>query len=125
MNTPQILVVEDEWIVAKNIQKHLQDIGYYVPYVVPSGEEAIQKARENHPDIVLMDIVLLGDLDGIETANHIRSELDIPVIYLTAYADNKMLQRAKVTEPFGYVIKPFGDKEIQIAIEMALYKQKV
>lgn len=121
----QIMVVEDEWIVAKNIQKHLQRLGYSVPYLVASGEEAVEIAEKNNPDIVLMDIVLLGDFDGIETANQIRSRFNIPVIYLTAHADNKMLERAKETEPFGYVIKPFEDKEIQIAIEMAMYKHRM
>jgi len=125
MVKPQIMVVEDEWIVAKNIQKHLQKLGYAVPYVVASGEEAVQLAEKNNPDIVLMDIALLGKADGIETANQIRSRFNIPVIYLTAYVDNKMLERAKLTEPFGYVIKPFGDREIQVAIEMAMYKHKM
>ena len=121
----QIMVVEDEWIVAKNIQKHLQKLGYAVPHLVASGEEAVQIAEKNKIDIVLMDIILQGDVDGIETANQIRSRFNIPVIYLTAHADYKMLERAKLTEPFGYVIKPFEDKEIQIAIEMAIYKHRM
>ncbi|HLC17081.1 MAG TPA: ATP-binding protein [Thermodesulfovibrionia bacterium] len=125
MVKPQIMVVEDEWIVAQNIQKHLQKLGYAVPHIVGSGEEAVRLAEKSNPDVVLMDIVLLGKTDGIETANQIRSRFDIPVIYLTAYADNKMLERAKLTEPFGYVIKPFGDREIQVAIEMAMYKHKM
>jgi len=124
MANTQILVVEDEGIVGKDIQKTLQNFGYDVPCVVSSGEAAIQKAEENRPDLVLMDIVLKGKIDGIEAAEQIRSRFDIPVVYLTAYTDDKTLERAKVTEPFGYVVKPFEDRELKTAIEMALYKAK-
>ena len=125
MANTQILVVEDEGIVGKDIQKTLQNFGYDVPCVVSSGEAAIQKAEENRPDLVLMDIVLKGKIDGIEAAEQIRSRFDIPVVYLTAYTDDKTLERAKVTEPFGYVVKPFEDRELKTAIEMALYKAKM
>ena len=103
----QILVVEDESIVARDIQKTLQNLGYDVPCVVSSGEAAIQKAEENRPDLVLMDIVLKGKMDGIEAAEQICSRFNIPIVYLTAYTDDKMLARAKITEPFGYIVKPF------------------
>jgi PAS domain S-box-containing protein len=118
----QILVVEDEIIIAEDIQRRLKKLGYIVPVIVSSGEEAIKKMKENNPDLVLMDIVIHGKMDGIEAAEQIRSHLDIPVVYLTAHADEKTLERAKLTEPFGYLIKPFRERELQITIEIALYK---
>jgi len=121
----QILVVEDEIIIAENIQRKLTNMGYYVPAIVSSGEEAIKKIKENNPDLVLMDIVIHGKIDGIETAGQIRSLYDIPVVYLTAFADEKTLERAKITEPFGYLIKPFKERELQIIIEIALYKHEM
>jgi PAS domain S-box-containing protein len=121
----QILIAEDETIVAKYMQKWLKTMGYGVSTIVSSGEEAIRKAEEIHPDLVLMDIVLKGNIDGIEAAKQIRSRLDVPIIYLTAYADDKTLERAKITEPFGYILKPFEERELHSAIEMALYKHKM
>ncbi|MCZ7357871.1 MAG: response regulator [Candidatus Methanoperedens sp.] len=118
----QILVVEDEITIAEDIQRRLKKMGYTVPVIVSSGEEAIKKTRENNPDLVLMDIVIHGKMDGIEAAEQIRSHLDTPIVYLTAYADEKTLERAKLTEPFGYLIKPFRERELQITIEIALYK---
>lgn len=125
MAKANILVVEDETIVAKYIQKWLRSLGYSVPAVVSSGEEAIEKTEEIHPDLVLMDIVLKGNMDGIETARRIRARLNIPIIFLTAYADENTLERAKVTEPFGYIIKPFEERELHSTIEMALYKHRM
>ena len=122
---PHILVVEDEVIVAKNIQNRLEKLGYSVPAVVSSGEEAVKKAAETHPDIILMDIKLEGDMDGIEVAEQIRHSFNIPIVYLTACADDKTLQRAKITEPYGYIIKPFEERELQSNIEIALYKHKM
>ena len=124
MAKTRIMIVEDEMIVAGDIKKTLQDKEYVVSTVVSSGEEAIKKAEADNPDLVLMDIVLKGEMDGIETAKQIRSRFNIPVLYLTAYADKKMLERAKITEPFGYIIKPFHEKELYSNIEMALYKHK-
>jgi PAS domain S-box-containing protein len=121
----QILVVEDEIIIAENIQRKLKKMGYAVPVIVSSGEEAIKKVKENNPDLVLMDIVIHGNMDGIETAEQIRSCFDIPIVYLTAFADEKTLERAKITEPFGYLVKPFKERELQITIEIALYKHKM
>ncbi|GAB4545090.1 MAG: hypothetical protein Kow0063_39000 [Anaerolineae bacterium] len=118
-------MVEDESIVALDIQNLLRNLGYDVVAIVSSGEEAVTSAAEMTPDLVLMDIRLKGALDGVEAAEQIRSRLDIPIIYLTAYADEATLQRAKVTEPFGYLVKPFEEKELQIAIEMALYKHQM
>ncbi|HIE30473.1 TPA: hybrid sensor histidine kinase/response regulator, partial [Candidatus Poribacteria bacterium] len=125
MEQTQILVVEDESIVAKDIQKSLQLLNYDVCEVVSSGKEAIEKVRENNPDLVLMDIILKGKMDGIEAAKEIRYSFNIPVVYLTAHADEKTLERAKITEPFGYIIKPFEDRELRTAIEMALYKHRM
>lgn len=121
----QILVVEDEAIVGMDIQRRLKNLGYIVPVVVSSGEEAIIKVRENNPDLVLMDINLYGKIDGIEAASKIHSFSDIPVIYLTAYTDDKTFERAKITEPYAYIIKPFKDRELQINLEIAFYKSRM
>ncbi|CAG0989448.1 MAG: putative transcriptional regulator [Candidatus Methanoperedens nitroreducens] len=121
----QILVVEDEVIVGIDIQRRLKNLGYTVPVVVSSGKEAIAKVRENNPDLVLMDINLYGKMDGIEAASKIHSFSDIPVIYLTAYTDDKTLERAKITEPYAYIIKPFKDRELQINLEIAFYKSRM
>ena len=121
----KILVAEDKGIVAKEIQLTLKKLGYEVPCVVSSGKNAIQKAKEYNPDLVLMDIALKGETDGIKAAEQILSRLSIPVVYLTAHADDEILKRAKVTEPFGYIIKPFEPKELRSVIEMALYKAKI
>ena len=125
MSNVKILVVEDESIVAMDIKHRAEGLGYSVTGITPSGEGAIKKASETLPDIVLMDIVLKGDMDGVEAAQKIRDSLDIPVVYLTAYSDEKTLKRAKVTEPFGYIIKPFEDRELHSAVEVALYKHKM
>ncbi len=121
----QILVVEDEIIVAEDIRRSLQNMGYNVPVTASKGEDAIRIAGENNPDLVLMDIVIEGQMDGIQTAEQIRSRYNIPVVYLTAYSDIKTLERAKITEPFGYIIKPFKERELNINIEIALYKHRM
>lgn len=125
MSEARIMVVEDERIVAEDIKESLQSMGYTVASVARSGKMAIKMVEENRPDLVLMDIVLKEKMDGIEAAKQIRSRFNIPVVYLTAYSDEKILERAKTTEPFGYVIKPFREKELQVNIEMALYKHKI
>jgi PAS domain S-box-containing protein len=122
ISVKQILVVEDEVITAMDIQRRLKNLGYIVPVTVSSGEEAIKKVKEDNPDLVLMDINLKGEMDGIETASKIHSFSDIPVIFLTAYADDKTLVRAKITEPYAYMVKPFKDRELQINLEIAFYK---
>jgi PAS domain S-box-containing protein len=124
MSKAQILIVEDSNIVVMELRDRLQRLGYVVAAVASSGEEAIAKAGETHPDLVLMDIRLTGPVDGIEAAEVIRARFSIPVVYLTAYADEDTLQRAKVTEPYGYIIKPFQERELHTAIEIALYKHK-
>ena len=121
-NTKQskILIVEDEGIVALDLESRLRGMGYLVVGVTDSGEEAIQKAIETCPDLVLMDIRLKGDMDGIEAAGVIRARLDIPVIYLTALVDEDTMRRANVTQPYASIAKPFKEDELRTAIEAAL-----
>ncbi|MEE8392663.1 MAG: ATP-binding protein [Anaerolineae bacterium] len=121
----KILVVEDENIVALDIKSMLERLGYHVPALASSGERAIQKAAETKPDLVLMDINLKHAIDGVEAAKQIRARFDIPVVYLTAYADADTVQRAKVAEPFGYIIKPLEERELHTNIEIALYRHKI
>lgn len=125
MNPIQILVVEDEVIVAQDIAGRLTKLGYAVTATVSSGEEAIQKAIENPPDLVLMDIVLKGDMDGVTAAEKIRTNRNVPTVFLTAYADDQTLQRAKLTDPFGYIIKPFQQNDLRVAIEIALHRHEI
>ena len=121
----KVMIVEDERIVAEDIRRSLQNLGYGISSIVSSGEKAIDEAKEKSPDLVLMDIVLKGKMDGIEAASQIRSCFNIPVVYLTAYSDDIILERAKITEPFGYIIKLFNERELQTNIEIALYKHKI
>lgn len=125
MSKVKVLVVEDEGLVARDVANMLKSLGYEVPSVVSTGEMAIRSAREQSPDLVLMDIVLKGKVSGTIAAEKIWETLKIPVIYLTAYADEKTLQEAKKTDPFGYILKPFEEWELQTAIEMALYKSSM
>lgn len=117
-----ILVIEDEAIVSKDIQQSLKKLGYNIVGSASTGEKAVILALETKPDLVLMDIMLKGDMSGIDAAEQIRNKLSIPVIYLTAYADESTLEKAKVTEPYGYIIKPFKEVDLHTSIEMALYK---
>jgi PAS domain S-box-containing protein len=125
MSKVRILVVEDESLVGRDIQNMLKSLGYDVLGPVATAAQAVRKARENGPDLVLMDIVLKGGADGISAAETIWDDLGIPVVYLTAYTDETTLQRAKRTGPFGYLLKPFEERELQTTIEMALYKAKL
>ena len=122
MPKTNVLVVEDESIVSKDIQHSLKKLGYNVVGAASTGERAFELAASEKPDIILMDIMLKGDINGIETASRVKEELQIPVIYLTAYADESTLEKAKVTEPYGYIIKPFKEVDLHTSIEMALYK---
>lgn len=124
MNKIGILVVEDESIVAKDIQQSLKKLGYEVLGVCSTGEDAVEKAEQTKPSLVLMDIMLKGHISGIEAADQIRTRLNIPIIFLTAYADSSTLAKAKVTEPYGYIIKPFKEIDLQTNIEIALYKHE-
>lgn len=124
MAKTNILVVEDESIVAKDIQHSLKKLGYQVVDLCSTGEQAVHVAEEKKPDLVLMDIMLKGEMSGIEAANIIRERYNIPVIFLTAYADESTFSKAKVTEPYGYIIKPFKEIDLHTSIEMALYKHE-
>jgi signal transduction histidine kinase len=124
MSKAKILVVEDDGIIAMTLRNRLLGLGYDVPPTVFSGEEAVVKATELAPDLVLMDIHLSGEMDGIEAADQIRTQYDIPVIFVTAYADEATLERAKVTEPYGYILKPYQEREVHTAIEIVLYKHQ-
>lgn len=124
MSKVNILVVEDESIVSKDIQQSLKKLGYNVVGAASTGEAAVQLAEEKQPDLILMDIMLKGAKSGIEAASEIKEKFNIPVIYLTAYADESTLSKAKITEPFGYILKPFKEIDLHTSIEMALFKHK-
>lgn len=115
-----VLVVEDEIITAIDIKSSLEDLGYQVPPIASTGQEALAEVAKSQPDIILMDIVIKGEIDGIETANRIRDRQQLPIIFLTAYSDDATLARAGITEPFGYLLKPFDDRELHSTIQMAL-----
>ncbi|MBM4249884.1 MAG: PAS domain S-box protein [Euryarchaeota archaeon] len=119
-----VLIVEDEGIVARDLRYRLETMGYKVAGMAATGDEAVLKAWEHRPDLVLMDIVLKGDLDGIEAALMMRERADIPVVYLTAYADEETVQRTEASGPFGYLVKPFEDRELEACIEVALFKHR-
>ena len=124
MSKENILVVEDESIVSKDIQSSLKKLGYNVVAACSSGEEAVLLASVNKPDLVLMDIMLKGNISGIDAAEKIKSEFNLPVIFLTAYADEGTLSKAKLSEPYGYILKPFKEIDLHTSIEMAIYKHK-
>ncbi|HKR04083.1 MAG TPA: response regulator, partial [Bacteroidia bacterium] len=124
MSKTKILVVEDENIVAKDIQNTLIRLGYDVPATASSAVIAFDKLDEVKPDLVFLDIRLKGDMDGIQIAERIKTEYDLPVIFLTSYADKNTLDRAKLTQPYGYLIKPFNESDLQSTVEMALYNFK-
>lgn len=125
MTQKKILIVEDEAIIAKNIERGLKNLGYGISAIVRSGEKAIEQAATPTPDLVLMDIQLDGAMNGIEAAKEIQRRHGIPVIYLTAFADEATLQQAKDAQPFGYLVKPFEIKELHSTIEMALYRHEM
>jgi two-component system, NtrC family, response regulator AtoC len=125
MNQSRIMIVEDERITAEDIHDILTHLGYTVTAVVSSGADAIREAERTRPNLVMMDIRIKGDMDGVETARAIREQFDIPVVYLTAHADRETLERAKLAEPLGYLVKPFQEPELQASIEMALHKQDI
>lgn len=125
MNNERILIVEDEKIIALDLQRRLERFGYSVVGMASDGAEAVAAAREGRPDIILMDIMLAGAMDGIEAAKQVRAELGIPVIFLTAYTDERTLDRAKEVEPFGYILKPFKERELYTTIDIALYKHSI
>ncbi len=125
MDKAKILIVEDESIVALNIKNRLEELGYAVVAMLNSGEAALQVVANNRPDLVLMDIKLKGTVDGIEAAALIRSRFQIPVVYLTAYSDEETVDRAKFTEPYGYILKPFEARDLCTTIEVSLHKHRM
>ena len=125
MSAPwKILVVEDENIVAMDLRTSLTGSGYEVTDTVGTAREAIDSAQRRKPDLVLMDIRLRGEMDGVAAADVMRTQLALPVVYLTAFSDEPTLRRARVTEPFGYLLKPFDERELNIAIELAIYRHQ-
>ena len=121
----QILIVEDDSDVVGYIEHLLKSLGYGVCAVVSSGKAAMQKAAESPPDLALIDMMLAGDMDGIAVAEQMRARFNIPVVYLTAYVDQRLLKRAQITEPFGYVLKPFAERRLHLNIEIALYRHEM
>ena len=125
MNDVRILLVEDEAIVSMDLRHKLESLGYTVPTEINSGEAAVDAVSRLRPDLVLMDIRLSDEMDGIDAAAQIRGRFDVPVVYLTAYADEATLERAKLTEPFGYLLKPVDPKDLQTAVEIAIFKHQI
>ena len=124
-NRPRVLVVEDEAIIARDIQLQLEELGYEPVGHCTHGAQAIERAGQLRPDLVLMDIQLPGAMDGIAAAQAIRNQFSLPVVFLTAFSEDETLNRAKLAEPFGYILKPFSERELRVVIEMALYKQAI
>ena len=121
MEKARILVVEDESVIAMDIERNLQDLGYEVTARVGTGEQAISRVEGGNIDLVLMDIMLGTEMDGIEAAEQIRSRFKVPVVFLTAFANDEILARAKITGPHGYILKPFDQTDLKIAVEIALH----
>ncbi len=121
----RVLIVEDEYITSTALKDALEDMGYVAIGVATTEDEAMTIARKEKPDLILMDIVLKAGSSGISAAGKIREELNIPVIYLTAHSSPDLLSQAKTTEPFGYIVKPYTNKEIRANIEVALYKHEM
>lgn len=124
MAKAQIMVVEDESLIAEDIRDSLEQMGYGVCRTVAAGEDAIAQAEQLKPDLILMDIMLQGPIDGIESAGQITRRFDIPIVFLTSYADEAVLARAKLATPLGYLLKPFESRELRATIEVALYKHR-
>src|SRR5579871_1627690 len=124
MNKARILLVEDEKVVAADIEECVKSLGYEVVGAAATGTQALRLAVQTEPDLVLMDIKLKGSLDGIEVAGALYEQLQIPVVYLTAHADAEILERAKKTAPSGYVLKPFDDRSLRTAIELAFEQHR-
>ncbi len=125
MTQARILIVEDEGVIAADIEDRLIRLGYQVNGWASTGEEAIRNIDACLPDLILMDIMLRGNIDGITVAEHVRHHYQIPVIFLTAYSDETMIERAKLAEPFAFLLKPFNERELRSNIEMTLYKHRM
>lgn len=124
MSKERILIVEDEMIIARDTQGKAEALGYEVADIAISGNEALEMAEKYRPDLILMDIIIKGKMDGIDTAAEIKKKLDIPIVFLTAHSDDNTIERAKLADSYGYIIKPIQGREFQIAIENALYKHQ-
>jgi CheY-like chemotaxis protein len=125
MEQEKLLIVEDEILVATDIHAMVENQGYSVIAVVDNGKEAVRVATEQKPDLVLMDINLKGDMDGIEAAGRIRSQSEIPIVFLTAHAEEGLLERAKLVFPFGYLLKPVQERELKATLKIALHAVKM
>ena len=125
MPSKKIMVVEDEMLVSESIQLSLEKLGYDVAGNASTGEQAVELARRANPDLVLMDINLPGNLEGIEAAREIRGELSVPVVYLTGYSDPATVERAQISAPYGSIVKPFTERELEVTISIALYRQQI
>ncbi|MBV1767581.1 MAG: response regulator, partial [Methanobacterium sp.] len=121
----KVLIAEDENITTLQIKKKLLNWNFQVTGIASSGDEAVEMALNTRPDVILMDIILKGDLDGISAANIILQNFEVPIIYLTAYADEKTMDRARLTEPQNYIVKPFDDMELRFALEMISQRKKM
>jgi len=122
MSQPRIMIVEDEFVVAADLRTQVEYLGYSVCAEAADGEEAVALAVQSNPDLVLMDIVLRGEKDGIRAAEEVRTIQPLPIIFITAFADEEKIKRAKQVEPFGYLVKPFKSLELKATIETALYR---
>lgn len=125
-NTPDvsILIVEDEAVIAMDLEQRLTSMGYGIAGVASRADRAIELVRQHHPDLVLMDVHIRGDKDGTETARILREELNVPSVFLTAYSDEQTIKNALASNPLGYLVKPFVDRELRAAVELALYKNR-
>lgn len=124
MSATRVMVVEDDVLIAEDIRISLEDMGYHVCAAVSSGEEAMEQVAKQTPDVILMDIILRGGMDGVEAAAGIGRQYHIPVVFLTSFADEETLDRARAVGPFGYLVKPFEDRELRATLEMALFKHR-
>lgn len=120
-----ILIVEDEAVIAMDLEMRVKSLGYEVVGIAAHGDRALELARLKHPDLVLMDVNILGDRDGVTVARHLREELDIPSVFLTAYSDDATIMRAVGSQPLGYLIKPIAERELKAAIEVSIYKNQL
>jgi CheY-like chemotaxis protein len=124
MTKETIMVVEDEGLIAYHLKEVLEKNNYRVPSTVATGEAAVKAAYDHNPDLVLMDINLAGEMNGIDAAQRIRDDFNIPVIFLTAYGDDQILEDAKSADPYGYILKPFNERELVVGIEIAVHKHR-
>ncbi|MCP3944273.1 MAG: response regulator [Desulfobacteraceae bacterium] len=121
----KVMIVEDDWFIADDTKRRVENLGYTVSGIEPSGEEAIKAVENDPPDLILMDIILKGEIDGVQAAQKINTNHNIPIIYVTAFADENLMERVRTTGPYGYITKPFKESELHTAIEIAFYKQEM